>query len=447
MKRRPYILTYEQGPDALALPGDVLAISPAAFGRAYLPTDARLEADPSAGTEPGMVAVVHVCGPLAQRSFDSVFGSIDGYDAIAARFDAALKHPQVGAVVLLIDSPGGDVAGCFEAVRRMSEARDRAGKPVFAYADEMIASAAYAIATVATAGIYAPRSGDVGSVGVLAIHSDGSAADEKDGVKFTVVRSGARKAEGNPLEPLTDAARGAMQTRVDELALQFFELVAEGRGLTVDAVRALEGAMFSGQQAVAMGLANGVASLEEVLIKAGSAVSGVPMTDEEKKEMDALKAENEALKAKLADADEGEEESAEATDEEDTSEGESEEEEPKKKPVPAAANATADKLKAELVAQDVKDVVDAAGRAGKVEPAGRAALFEEGLRIGAAALAARVEGLAPKVATKGSGKSAATAPGRPVVTLSAEDRSVAKQLGIPEDQFAAQKAASLKETL
>lgn len=427
MKRRPYILAHRSGPDALALAGEALAIEPTAFGRAFLPTDARLEADPESPS--GMVAVVHVTGPLFQRSFESPFGSVEGYDAIVAKFDAALKHPQVGAVVLLIDSPGGAVAGCFEAVRRMREARRAASKPVFAYADELAASAAYAIACVADQGIFVPKSGDVGSVGVLSVHAEVSAANEQAGFKVTVVRSGPRKAEGNPVEPLGDVARAAMQLRVDELALQFFELVAEARGISVEQVRAFEGALFSGQQAAANGLATRIATLEEVLTMAAQA-AGVPMamTDEEKAEMDRLKAENEDLKAKLAEEEEEEETPPPPPEEE-------EEEE--------TAEAKVARLEAEIAKRDIAAAITASG---KVPPGNRAEMIELGERIGLAGLKVVLKAMpTPPVARKGHQQTAITA----AAVLTPTELTVAKQMGISPEQFAKTKAemAAQKETV
>lgn len=93
--------------------------------------------------QPATVAIVGIEGPLAQRAIYDLCGYVDGYDAIAARLQIALENPDVGAVVLRIDSPGGDAQGLEEAVRRMRLAVEQSGKPCMVYVDELAASAAY----------------------------------------------------------------------------------------------------------------------------------------------------------------------------------------------------------------------------------------------------------------------------------------------------------------
>jgi signal peptide peptidase SppA len=229
-------------------------------------------ADPRVGSVDlsGQVAVVEVMGPLAQRAAADFFGFVDGYDGIEARFAEALAaNPD--AIVLRIDSPGGDAAGCFEAVKRMRAAAQAAGKPVVAFADEMAASAAYALACVADSGIVAPSSGMVGSVGVIAMHASQSRLLADAGIDVSVFRSGKRKAEGTAVEPLSDDAAAAMQSHVDALAQQFGALVAEARGTTADAVLGYEGAIFTAAEAVKNGLADRIGTLDDAVAMAAKA--------------------------------------------------------------------------------------------------------------------------------------------------------------------------------
>lgn len=212
------------------------------------------------------MAIVCIEGPIAQRAQAQLCGYLDGYDAIVARLSAALASDEIGAVVLRINSPGGDVAGMDEGVRAMRAAVDASGKPVLAFGDELMASAAYRIASgVATDGIYTPASGRVGSVGVLALHRETSAADAAAGLTQTIVAVPDNKAAGNPTEPLSDVGRARITARVQESAQSFIEAVAVARGMTPAAVFALDGAMFSGTAAFAAGLVDGVASFDEVL--------------------------------------------------------------------------------------------------------------------------------------------------------------------------------------
>lgn len=250
--------------------GAPLLLAAKAVGRSFSFFEEAAPIRPEAAAG-GAVAIVGVFGPLSQRAELFLCGYSDGYDAITARFGAAMEDPEVGSVLLLIDSPGGDAAGNLEAVRRMREMRDRAGKTVFAFADELAASAAYAVATLANGGIYLPKSGEVGSVGALVVHAEESKALAEEGITVTVLRSGAKKAEANGLEPLAEGARGRLQGIVDALAGQFADVVAEARSMTRAQVLSLDGAIFMGEDAVTAGLADGVASMEDVMSMAASA--------------------------------------------------------------------------------------------------------------------------------------------------------------------------------
>lgn len=208
----------------------------------------------------GRAAVVDVSGALAQRS--SWFWQ--GYDEIKDTFAQALADRETDGVLLRIDSPGGMCAGCFEAVAEMRQMASEAGKPVVAYADEMAYSAAYAIAAVADV-IVLPASGGAGSVGVIAAYVDMSKAYEQMGVRVAVVASGSRKTDSHPAVPLTDAAIERLRSDVMTLAGIFFDHVAKSRGMTVEAVKALQAGTFLGQAAVDVGLADAVGGISEAL--------------------------------------------------------------------------------------------------------------------------------------------------------------------------------------
>jgi ClpP class serine protease len=209
------------------------------------------------------VAIVRIHGPLAQRSW-----WWDTYDRVEGRVYAALAS-SADAVILHIDSPGGAVAGCFDAVRRMQSAVAASGKPCIAFADELAASAGYAVACVASK-ICVPQSGVLGSVGVLQPMLDLTKAHALEGVRVEVVTSGEHKVDGHPAVKLTDAAVERTQVRVDALAEQFFAIVAQARGLTVEAVRALEGGVRLGRDCVATGLADQVTDLPGAIALAAS---------------------------------------------------------------------------------------------------------------------------------------------------------------------------------
>lgn len=234
-----------------------LAIRPEAVGLTWPRAPGDSEYDSSA-TRNG-VAVIKICGPLEHHGgwwFES-------YEKILGRVEGAMLDEDVRSILLDIDSPGGEVSGLQETVRRIRSLSEEHGKKIVAYADDEAYSAAYALACAAEE-IYIPESGGVGSIGVLAEVVNLLGAVEKQGIKVEVIRSGARKADGHPFIPLDDATIARIQTRVNDLARQFFALVAESRPVARKDIESLQGACVYGARAVKAGLADGVASFDDV---------------------------------------------------------------------------------------------------------------------------------------------------------------------------------------
>lgn len=217
------------------------------------------------------VAVVAIDGPLSQREEDTFCGLFQGYDGIASRLSAALEDPQVGAVVLRVNSPGGDVAGLAEGVRVMRAAIERSGKPVLAHADEMAASAAvYLACGLATDGIYMPESGLFGSIGTIASLWSEHRAMDAVGVDCELVCDPPGKSAGWSQQPISDKARERTTALVKACSAEFIAHVASARGLSAAAVRGLDARMLRGSEAVDAGLVDGIAGLGETIAKAGA---------------------------------------------------------------------------------------------------------------------------------------------------------------------------------
>lgn len=209
------------------------------------------------------VAVIPITGSLIHRG--AWVGSYSGevsYEGIGAQIDAAAEDAFVRGIALEIDSHGGEVAGCFDLADRIRAARE--GKPVHAFVCDHAYSAAYALASQADK-VIVPRAGGVGSIGVICMHADRSQQFEDFGVKVTVISAGERKADGNPYEPLPEDVRQALQAEMETLRGIFADTVAAGRGTALSAEAALqtEAACFLGEEAVAVGLADEVASPRE----------------------------------------------------------------------------------------------------------------------------------------------------------------------------------------
>jgi ClpP class serine protease len=268
--------------EALAIDASVLRAGPDAFFWLFGPS--------TKGNERiGSIAVVTVSGPLEHH--DDSWG--ESYEAIVKRLEAAKSGQDVvdawehknrwaseaeraekpaleppSAVVMRLDSPGGVVSGCWEAVASIQKMFAGSDVKLIAYVDEMAASAAYALAC-ACSEIVCPPSAILGSIGVISTMATMVRADEKDGYDFAILASGSRKADGHPHAPLTEAAIAAEQSRVDSLAATFFGIVAKSRGIPKARVESFQAGIFLGRQAVARGLADAVMPWADVILALG----------------------------------------------------------------------------------------------------------------------------------------------------------------------------------
>lgn len=206
----------------------------------------------------GNVGVIPIEGTLVHKG--KFLGQSSGetsYEGVQAKVARAQRDDAVKAVVFEMDSFGGEVAGAFETARMIAELS--AKKPTLAILTDHAMSAGYLLASAARQ-IVLPETGFAGSIGVVTMHADFSQKLEKDGVKVTLVSSGAHKTDGHPAMPLGDDVRQAMQARVDVGRQLFAATVAEFRGkrLTADAALATEAKVYRGEDAVRAGLVDGV---------------------------------------------------------------------------------------------------------------------------------------------------------------------------------------------
>jgi signal peptide peptidase SppA len=218
----------------------------------------------------GNVAVLPLYGVISHRmNMFQQFSGGTSTEQFTAAFRQALNDPNVKAIVIDVDSPGGSVAGVAELASEIFEARGQ--KRIIAVANTMAASAAYYIASAADELVVTP-SGEVGSIGVFAAHQDVSKALEAEGVKVTLVSAGKYKTEGNPYEPLSEEAQASIQALVDDFYSQFVKAVAKHRDVTTSAVRGGfgEGRMVLAADAVKEGMADKVATLDQTLARFGA---------------------------------------------------------------------------------------------------------------------------------------------------------------------------------
>jgi signal peptide peptidase SppA len=220
------------------------------------------------------VAVIPMHGTIIPKA--SLLAESSGatsVEAMRSQLGQALEDPDVGAVVLDIDSPGGIVSLVPEFARELRAAR--AQKPIVAVANPFAASAAFWLGAQADEFMVTP-SGEVGSVGVFNFHQDWSAFWEKEGVKTTLVSAGKFKVEGNEFEPLSDDARADMQKSVDHFMAMFVNDLAAGRGTTAKLVRDTfgEGRMVFPKDALDKGMVDRVGTLEDGIVRAAQLSHG-----------------------------------------------------------------------------------------------------------------------------------------------------------------------------
>lgn len=209
----------------------------------------------------GGVAVIPVHGMLINR-FGGSYGYVTGYAFIRRQRALAMADPDVKMIAYDINSGGGEAAGNFELAQESFDLRGT--KPTVAIVNSNCYSAAYAFASSADK-IYVTPSGGAGSIGVVATHFDFSKMMDNLGIKVTFIHAGDHKVDGNQFEPLSDAVKADIQTRVNKTYDKFVALVAQNRDLDPAAVRETQARCYSADDALALGLIDGVASPMEAL--------------------------------------------------------------------------------------------------------------------------------------------------------------------------------------
>lgn len=206
------------------------------------------------------VLQIPVMGVLLNR-FSYQFGRwATGYTYIERALQRGLADSNVRAIAFVIDSPGGEVAGCFELSDKIYSARGE--KPFRAFAADSAYSAAYAIAS-ATDSITVTRSGGVGSIGVVTAHVEYSEMLKDVGIKVTFIYAGDHKVDGNSYEKLPDEVKSRIQERINRIYGEFTGTVARNRSMGEEAVRDTKALTYSAAEAIQIGLADRTGGLDE----------------------------------------------------------------------------------------------------------------------------------------------------------------------------------------
>lgn len=215
------------------------------------------------------VAVIPLTGIITPQGsfFDFLFGGAPGgLLGFRAAFDEAMNSPDVEAIVIDVDSPGGLIDLVPETAQHVRDARG--SKPIVAIADTLMASAAYWIGAQADELVITP-SGYAGSIGVYRMHIDESALNERIGIDVTYVHAGRYKVDGNPDEPLSDEALADWQQNVDDAYAAFVDDVAAGRGVSAQTVIDTygEGRVLNARRALEAGLVDRIDTYEATVAR------------------------------------------------------------------------------------------------------------------------------------------------------------------------------------
>jgi signal peptide peptidase SppA len=207
----------------------------------------------------GRVAVIPVQGVMSRRGY---YGT--STIAVGRAMEAAADNPEVSAILLDVDSPGGSAYGTPELSATVSRVRE--AKPVVAVSNTMAASAAYWVLSAATRAVVTP-SGDVGSIGAFILHASMKNLLAEQGIDVSIIRSVPGKADANPYEELTADARASLQASVEASHKDFVGTVAKNRSKSQAHVDEHfgRGRLVGARDALKAGMVDRVATAEDVL--------------------------------------------------------------------------------------------------------------------------------------------------------------------------------------
>jgi signal peptide peptidase SppA len=227
------------------------------------------EFDVPENPEPGsVIAVVPIAGTITRHGYHGWYSYHAGTLDIGRNIQALDRDPAIAAIVLSINSPGGEVYGTPELSKIIYDIREKGNTKVVASVDPLMASAATYIGTAAEE-IYAIPSADVGSVGVISAYTDLSDMYENMGVKINVFRVPDKKARFSGVEPMDENMKETMQQSIDETYEQFVADLGRNRGVTEKHVKRHfgQGEVMPSQEGIDAGMIDGLASLDDVLTR------------------------------------------------------------------------------------------------------------------------------------------------------------------------------------
>lgn len=229
----------------------------------------------SSAVRGGEVGVVRLEGTIVDgRSSSGLFSLVAGSETISEQLRAARSDPRIRAVVLRINSPGGSAAASQEIAAAVRSLRQE-GKIVVAFMGDVAASGAYWVASQADRIVAAPAT-LTGSIGVIMQVQNVRELFSKLGIDVEVIKSGPHKDMGAGLRDLTPEERQIFQGMVDDIYDEFVEVVSQGRRMPREKVLAVaDGSIFTGRQALKLGLVDELGDFE-VALRRAKELAGLP---------------------------------------------------------------------------------------------------------------------------------------------------------------------------
>jgi len=212
-------------------------------------------------------AIIPIKGSLMKNpsAFSRIFYGSRSTKEIQKRIGEALEDSSVERIILDVDSPGGTVDGTQELANYIYGSRGK--KPILAFSDGMICSAAIWVASAADKRYISGDTVEIGSIGVYMMHADFSNMDKEMGVNITEIYAGKYKTAGSPNKPLDKESKEYLQGHIDYIYSVFVEDVARNLGVSVETVLSdmADAKIFIGKQAITAGLVDGVSTFAELI--------------------------------------------------------------------------------------------------------------------------------------------------------------------------------------
>lgn len=242
-----------------------------------------------------VIGLVDINGTLMKRG--TSLSSSSSLIQVRQVIRQSARDPEIDAILLRADSPGGTLAGTEEVAEEVQRARQQ--KPVFAFVEDLAASAMYWIASQAEKVYANTPTALIGSVGTFIGLYDYSGAAAQQGIKAIVIKAGKLKGAGFPGTEITAEQQAYWQEIVDKAQAQFTAAVARGRGLTAKAVaeQYVTGRVYLAQDAIEMGMIDGVKSFDAVVAELTERVRRGPARSSGSKGMKAMSNEHEQPRA------------------------------------------------------------------------------------------------------------------------------------------------------